>query len=316
MRLTRGRFTYASRARLGITCAGAMCASVVLPGCGGGNAATAAGSRQGKVVSRQSRGTTQAGLTSQEVAFVIRGGLPPRQSLAIFRAGERIAGLCMTARGFRFIIERHPVSDPLVPTTFRPNPGGAPSEVALLKYRETHGFVAAQANLSRTLSATDAYLNSLPAAARVRWLRAWGSPTGCSGYAARVLFGSTRRQQADTAAINTAYNYIIGFVQASPDVRASTRRWSICLAKASGRTWTSEPAVIAATLSTRKHNAGSASSAEIAIAVADTHCAYSTGQASTYARAVRDGAHEVPRGLAQSVSKAYRNYLDALVRST
>jgi hypothetical protein len=246
---------------------------------------------------------------------VIRAGLPPKQSLSIFRAEQDIAARCMAARGYRFIAERQPVFETLPPTTFRPNPGGPPSEAALLAYRKRHGFGAAGANAPQTLSPTDKYLESLPTAARTRWLRSWVSPNGCSAYPLRELFGGVVRQQADIMAINTAYNFIIDFIQRSPKVRASTERWSRCLARATGRSWTSEPAVVVAT-ARMVGNGRPPSPAQAAIAVADTRCAYSTGQATTYAQAVQDGARAVPARIAQSVSQAYGNYLGALARSS
>lgn len=314
----RARSSYADRARLFGYAAVATCAGVVLPGCAGGISASAPGPKLVAAASQAPPPVAQTRLSGRELAFVVRADLPPRQSLSIFRAQERIAQQCMASKGFRYPVEQHPVSDPIPPTTFRPTPSGrAPSESALLAYREAHGFTTATKHSQPTVGATETYVNSLPPARRRLWLRAWaGSPNDCSSHGVRVLFGSVAQQQADITAINDAYNFIINFIQTSPNVQAATQRWSSCLATATGRTWTNEPAAITAALATRRGNGGEPSSAEVMIAVADTRCAYSTGQASTYAQAVRDGAGAAPLGLMRSVAQAYRNYLAALSRSS
>lgn len=259
-------------------------------------------------------------LSASAYAFAVGGDSSPggtsrvqaSSGLLLFRADQVLRGRCMSQRGFRYIPDPTPRVSVLpsatgYPSTFYPQPMlSAYPEAALLTLREHEGF---DLNAGSVVNHTDQdpddrYLKTLPPAGQKRWLNAWMGHNGCYGAAETQLFGSQRAANLEQLLPSQIYDYLNSTVYTSdgaisasnPRTADATAAWSRCMRTATGRTWATENALISSISSgpipTRLRYKFAA--AEISLAVADTRCAYSTGQAQAFAAAFRIAATHLP----------------------
>jgi len=226
----------------------------------------------------------------------------------IFSATQALRAQCMAQKGFHYVREPDGgAGTPAPPSTFQLQPSGAaPSVGWLTAYRAKWGFGFDPAG-QPTRDPEDAYLKSLPSATQKRWLAAWfhtGKGGGCYNEANIELYGSKkaweRASGSDAAAVN---GYLTRSAEERPAAVASVHRWSACMNRVTGRSFASEPALVDWVASAYQKTAFSK---EIHFAVADTRCAYSTGQASAYEQAFRWVAAHIPNPLYGTLVASYR----------
>lgn len=276
------------------------------------------------------------GLTAQEYAYVVNSGqYSPGRPLAyaasadvLFRAEQLARARCMQRAGFAYVPD-HEQKTPLGrPTTFDPQATGlAPQESTLFAYRERHGFglhelalAAADRGTASDPDPDDRYLATLSARKRAAWLRAWERAPGggCLHVAERQVYGSVANADAAVQTPNDVRNFAMHQILGEARVMAVTRGWTACMRRSTGRPWSNENAVLRRLVSAYPVQYIATVAflhKEIALAVADTRCAYTTGQAQVYASAFVRAANALPPSLSASLVKAFAVRSAALRRA-
>lgn len=253
-------------------------------------------------------GTTLT-LSASQYAFAVGGDSSPRTAraqasggLVLLRANQVLRGRCMAQRGFLYTRDPIPRTSDLpsvtgYPSTFYPQPlTSAYPEAALLALREREGFGVVSSR--RSPEPNDQYLKTLSPARRKLWRNAWTGRNGCYGLAEVQLFGSRRAANLEQDVPVKIYNYLntIVYTQSgtvspsNPRTADTAAAWSRCMQTTTGHAWADENALI--------NSLGNDSSEFAArrLAVADTQCACSTGQAQAFAAAFRHAADHLPAG--------------------
>jgi hypothetical protein len=280
-------------------------------------------------VSAAPGGSGQA-LSTGEYAFAVGGDLSPRTSrtqassgLLLFRADQVLRERCMRQRGFRYIPAAIPTTSDLpaatgYPSTFYPQPiPSAYPEAVLLAFRQQHGFgLNPAAGASHTdPDPNDRYLKTLPPARQHQWRNAWMGHNGCYGRAQVELFASQRAATLEQQVPVGIYNYLASTVYTtdgaiSPAKRstaAAVAAWSGCMRTATGHTWPDENALISSLTNDQTLKQSQTrlrfqlAAAETNLAITDARCAYSTGQAQTFAAAFHHAATHLPATLASEL---------------
>jgi len=249
-------------------------------------------------------------LSPGQYVFAVGGDSSPRTSpqqlqngLVLYRAEQILRARCMQQRGFHYPLEPTPSVSALpsatgYPSTFYPQPIASvyPEQALLaLRQRDGLGIHTGRQQQGHDPDPVDRYLKTLPTARQQLWLQAFHGRNGCYGSAEVQLFGSRRAANLESSApilidnhLNTvAYNADGSIAQSSTRTAAAAAAWSRCMRTATGIAWPDENALITtlAKQSARR---------EITLAVTDTKCAYSTGQAQTFAAAFRQAANHLP----------------------
>ena len=250
-------------------------------------------------------------LSASQYAFAVGGDASIRTSetqktsgLVLGAADQILRERCMRSRGFRYVQDPAPTTDPLpsvtgYPSTFYPNPlPSAYPEATLLAFRERQGF-GLPPNSHVDTDPDDRYLKTLSPTRRKAWLKAWMGQNGCYGAAEVQLFGSRRAANLEQQVPALIYNYLNtvvytpkGAIDTSHATTANAAAaWSRCMRASTGRAWPDENAVVSAVsgpAADRTHASARR------LTVADTKCAYSTGQAQAFAAAFRQAATHLP----------------------
>lgn len=249
-------------------------------------------------------------LSASQYAFAIGGDTSSRVSptqassgLRLFRADQVLRERCMSQRGFRYIPDPTPTPSQLpavtgFPSTFYPQPlPSAYPEAALVALRQREGFGVE--SRPGNPDPDDAYLKTLSPAEQKLWRTAWMGHDGCYGVAMVQLFGSRHAADLEGQVPVQIYNYLNTVVYepngtvspSNPRTAAAVTAWSRCMQTATGHAWADENALI--------NTLGSDYSGPSArtLAVADAKCAYSSGQAQTFAAAFRQAATDLPSSI-------------------
>lgn len=258
--------------------------------------------------SKQTRSAGGPGrtLSARAYAFAVGGDANAPGGAVLLHAEQVLRERCMRQRGFGYIVLPPPARTALpsvtgYPSTFYPQPLlTAYPESALLALREREGFglASALATQGHDTDPNDQYLKTLSPAQQRLWRTAWMGRNGCYGQTEVQLFGSRRAANLEQLLPtkiydepNTAVYTPRGSISPSnPATRNAAAAWARCMQATTGQTWTDENALV--TSLSDQHNAFAKS--EIHLAVADTKCAYRTGQAQTFAAAFRRAATQLP----------------------
>ena len=252
-------------------------------------------------------------LSAGQYVFAVGGDTSPHTApqqlhsgLVLFRAGQILRARCMRMRGFHYVLDPTPSVSALpsatgYPSTFYPQPvASAYPEQKLLAQRQRTGFGihAGSVPSGHDQDPDDRYVKTLSPARQRQWLQAFDGRDGCYGIAEVQLFGSRRAANLEGLVATQIYNHLNtvaynpdgSIAQSNPRTAAAAHAWSRCMHAATGETWSDENALIS---TVEAHSA----QREITLAVADTRCAYSTGQAQAFAAAFRAAANHLPRRL-------------------
>jgi hypothetical protein len=251
-------------------------------------------------------------LTATQYTFALSAaGAQTQDGQTLYRAEQILRARCMTQRGFHYPIAPLSTAPKLglpsvtgIPTTFYPTPlrNGYPA-AKLLALRERYGFGLQTLTSHSDPDLVDRYLNTLPKARQKRWLRAFRGRGrgGCYALARTELYGSP--PAADIASLlpsriynelNSAVYDSRGAIRRSDHAAISAvRRWSACMRTATGRTFTTESALLD---QVTRRPAPPAATQKVE-AVADARCAYSSGQAQLFATRFAAAINHLPPSL-------------------
>lgn len=265
-------------------------------------------------------------LNSSEFAFLAGGGVIPQDQQYLFSATQQLIHQCMTARGFRYIPAHLATASPLAAANNElTTDGQAPSESVQLLQRERVGYGIYETFLPKTSSSeesttppNDLYVRALTPATQERYMQALeGSPSqraqasppggpaytyvtgGCIGRVDSELYGSPAVANSIVATPQSIRLQVISETQSNPTVVGEKLAWSKCMAAITGRDFADPPAV-ESWLDSQYSHAGPATALrhlEIALATADTRCAYKTGLAQGYAFTFRRLANHLSPSL-------------------
>lgn len=246
-------------------------------------------------------------LSAAQYAFAVGGDSSTHTSrtqvtsgLRLVRADQVLRERCMAQRGFHYVPDPTPTTSDLpsmtgYPSTFYPQPlASAYPESALLTLRKRDGFDVASS--TRDPDPDDRYLKTLPPAERRLWLTAWSGHDGCYGTAEVELFGSRQAASLEQLLPSQIYNYLNSTVytpkgaisRSNAATANAAAAWSRCMRTRTGRAWTDENALI---VGLENNYTGPKARR---LAVADTKCAYSSGQAQVFAAAFHHAAAHLP----------------------
>lgn len=236
-------------------------------------------------------------------SFAVGGDAKAPGGSLLTKAGQIATQRCMAARGFEYIrlSGADSVETPL-PSTFYPD---GLSRQALLANRSRFGFGFATSLQGVDTNPNDAVVKSLSPRQQQLWRKAALGPDGCYAQAGKQIFGSRRAATLEQQIPGIIYNRLTTSVYGSATsgrslsapLRARLAAWTACMQARTGQLWTSETALIQI-LGAENHVGQQQSAADNQrsrrLAIDDTLCAYSTGQAQAFQMAFEKALRQIP----------------------